>query len=173
MKTKLISAIGICAFALSGCAWFHSSQGQATIAQLEQYVLDEAQAYFDGTLTLQQLIDSAKAKFASFTAQQILDIILHKLDDPAVAPVATTNLMIGAAPRRPLVIAEKKEIEVTSYQTGVTFIRNGGTPEMEDHAKSLLARRLGYHYRVWPSRLRSLSDAGFAEGAAAAGEATK
>src|ERR1041384_1719116 len=158
MKTKLAATFIVVAFALAGCQtakdWFHSSQGQATVADLEQYVLSEATGYFTGTLTLQQLIDNAKAKFASFTSQQILDVILNKLDDSSVVPPATTTHLMA---RRPLVMAEKREMETAGYSTGVTFIRNGGTPDQEVHAKSLLARRLAYRYRVWPSKVRALS----------------
>jgi hypothetical protein len=170
MKRKLVSAALVACFALAGCgtvtSWFHSSQGQATISALEQYVVSEAQEYFNGTLTLQQLIDSAKAKFASFTAQQILDVILHKLDDPAVAPAAPAHLMT----KRPLVIAEKSAIQKTAYDTGYTFIQNGGTADLEPHAKSLLVRRLAYKYRVVASKLKTLAEQSFEDGAKSAGE---
>jgi hypothetical protein len=171
MIKKLSSVILLAAFIslqFDGCTsvkgWFGSSQGQATLQAVEQFVISEAGQFYNGALTAQQLINDAKAKFSGIALSDIMDIVNRLLADPQVFAKATASspqhLMA-----RPITNREKADITAAAYQCGKLFAAVGG--QDATHAKALLARRTGYKYRVVTSKVKATTDAGFNQGASA------
>jgi hypothetical protein len=167
----MVSALAFSGF--TGCetvkSWFNSSQGSAAVADLEQYIVSQAVGYFNGTLTVQQIIDNAKAKFAQFSLAQIIAIIDAKFADPAVFASATRQAPQRLMTKRPLTLPEKEDIKQAAFSFGVTFVKSGSQDNLA-HTKALLARRTGYKYRVVVSKVKPITDTAFDEGAASTGQ---
>lgn len=72
--------------------------------------------------------------------------------------------------RRALSATEKQQIHDTAFAAGVEFIRSGGQKSAEPNVKANLVRRLSYKYRVLASKLKTLTETAFEEGARSAGE---